>query len=98
MGSYSINWTLVEGKQSDGTARVKLVLRNKTTVKSGTRIPVAGYLPGYDKFVGEPVQRRYEGRFPTQSQTVTLNVQVRVGSLPHPGPICRNAVSGGGGC
>ncbi|MCW3844798.1 RHS repeat-associated core domain-containing protein [Micromonospora yasonensis] len=98
MGSYSVKWTVTDDSRDDGTVGVKLVLKNKTTVKSGTRIPGLGYLPFYDDVVGEPIQRKYEGRFPTQSQTVTLNVRIQRGSLPHPGPICRNAISGDGGC
>ncbi|WTD59199.1 RHS repeat-associated core domain-containing protein [Micromonospora sp. NBC_01638] len=99
MGSYHIMWKATNVK-ANGAADVELVITNRTSAASMTRVPGFGYIDGYDDLV-RPARKRLDDKLPTQTQTVVLRGQIpavfpRTGTPPP--SICRNAVTGGGSC
>ncbi|MDG4780049.1 RHS repeat-associated core domain-containing protein [Micromonospora sp. WMMD961] len=75
VGSYYVTWT-TSGVGSDGQFDVELVITNRTSVASGTRIPYFGYQDWYNKYFSNPILPMLAKHYRTQTQTVVLHERV----------------------
>ncbi|MBU8857670.1 MULTISPECIES: hypothetical protein [unclassified Micromonospora] len=100
VGSYEISW-----KASDigdlGDAKLEITITNRMSAASLTRPPVIGYVDGYDKYGRGVGAKMLDEALPTQKQTIVLHEQIPASNFrtgPPPPVICRNVISGNGGC
>ncbi|MBQ0993526.1 sugar-binding protein [Micromonospora sp. H61] len=103
MGSYRVKWK-ASNVDDFGAADLTITITNTTSAKSLTRHPIFGYSKAYQNWRNKQFWSRWlDERIPDQTQTITLHERIPRSPIfgdnrPRPPSICRNAMSGGGGC
>ncbi|HEY3418118.1 MAG TPA: hypothetical protein VGM23_14670 [Armatimonadota bacterium] len=55
LGSYNLNYRVLNIDKEKGTAQVRFYVQNYSTLASGTRPPVIGYTKWYRKYIGDKI-------------------------------------------
>ncbi len=70
LGSYQMNYKVIDIKCCDGTANIKFHVENSSTIQSATRPPVLGYAAWWQRYIGSRLNDWFsEGAMSSKSQT-----------------------------
>ena len=72
LGSYDLQWTVLDVNKANNTAKVNFVVTNSSTIQSATHPPLIGYTDWWSNNIGNPLNKVFNTG-PLSKTTQTFN-------------------------